>query len=59
MLAGRSREQVEALYRSRQPFYALADLAVDAGEGGPDQVAARVLLALRARERGADARAAR
>lgn len=51
MLAGRSRDDVETLYRSREPFYAQADLAVDTTGLGPDQVAARVLKALRPRER--------
>jgi shikimate kinase len=50
MLAGRSRDDVEALYRAREPFYAQADLAVDTTGLGPDQVAARVLEALRPRE---------
>ena len=49
MLAGRSREDVEALYRSREPFYREADLAVDTTHLGPDEVAARVLQALQAR----------
>jgi shikimate kinase len=53
MLAGRSREEVEALYRSREPFYAQADLAVDTTGLGPDQVAAEVLRALASRERTA------
>ncbi len=50
MLAGRSRDEVEALYRSRAPFYAQADVAVDTTALGPDQVAARVLKVLRSRE---------
>ncbi len=53
MLAGRSREDVEALYQSRVPFYAQADFAVDTTALGPDQVAAEVLTALGLRERAA------
>jgi shikimate kinase len=51
MLAGRSRDDVLALYRSREPFYRRADLTVDTTSLGPDEVAARVLAALRSRER--------
>ena len=50
---------MEALYRSREPFYGEADFAVDTTALGPDQVAAQVLLALRSRERGARERTAR
>jgi shikimate kinase len=50
MLRGRSRDEVEALYRAREPFYRRADLAVDTTDAGPDQVATRILLALRPRE---------
>ena len=53
MLAGRSREDVEALYQSRMPFYAQADFAVDTTALGPDQVAAEILTALGLRERAA------
>lgn len=53
MLAHRSRDEVEALYRSREPFYRAADLIVDTTGLGPDQVVARVLAALAARERAA------
>jgi shikimate kinase len=49
MLAGRSREEVEALYRAREPYYRQADLAVDTTGIGPDEVANRVLRALRDR----------
>ena len=59
MLARRSREEVEALYRSREPFYGEADFAVDTTALGPDQVAAQVLLALRSRGPGARERTAR
>ncbi|HXA95508.1 MAG TPA: shikimate kinase [Candidatus Dormibacteraeota bacterium] len=47
MLAGRSRDDVEALFRAREAFYREADLSVDTTGIGPDQVAAQVLLALR------------
>jgi len=53
MLAGRTREDVLALYRSREPFYARADVTVDAGRLGPDQIAVRIARALAARERQA------
>ena len=46
MLSGRTREQVEALYEARRPFYAKADLAVDTTGLNPDQVAARAAAAL-------------
>ncbi len=53
MLAGRSREEAERLYRAREPFYRQADLTVDTTALGPDQVAAQILSALAARERAA------
>lgn len=53
MLIGRSREDVAALHRSREPFYRQADLTIDTTTIGPDQVAARILSALEARERTA------
>jgi shikimate kinase len=53
MLAGRSREEVEGLYRSREPYYRHAHLTVDTDGLGPEQVTARVLHALRAPERAA------
>jgi shikimate kinase len=59
MLADRSRGDVQALYQSRVPFYAQADIAVDTTALGPDQVAAEILKALRARERTASGRTAR
>ena len=49
MLARRSREEAEALYRSREPYYRQADLTVDTTRLGPDQVVARVLQGLQAR----------
>ena len=51
MLAGKSREEAEALYRSRKTFYRQADLTVDTAGIGVDQVAAQVLHILRARAR--------
>jgi shikimate kinase len=53
MLAGRTREEAEALYRAREPFYRQADLTVDTTAMGPDQAAAQILSALMARERAA------
>lgn len=52
MLAGRPREEAEALYRARTVFYSQADITVDTTTLGPDQVAARVVTAVRSRERG-------
>jgi shikimate kinase len=51
MLAGKSRDEVEALYRSRVPFYRRADLTVDTTALTPDQVARQIARALRERER--------
>jgi len=51
MLAGKSREEAEALYHSREAFYRQADLTVDTVGIGVDQVAARVLRRLRSRTR--------
>ena len=53
MLAGRTREEAEALYLAREPFYRQADLTVDTAAMGPDQTAAQILSALMARERAA------
>jgi len=53
MLSGRTREQTEALYEARKPFYAKADLAIDTTGLDPDQVAARVAAALAERRRQA------
>ena len=47
MLAGRAAEEVETLYRAREPYYARAHVTVDTTGLGPDQVVARVLAALR------------
>jgi shikimate kinase len=47
MLAGRERDDVEALYRAREPYYRQADLAIDTTGINPDQVVTKLLLALR------------
>ena len=53
MLAGRRREEVQALYESRLPYYGRAHVIVETDGLGIDQVAARVCQALRLREREA------
>ena len=53
MLAGRTRDDVRTLYRSREPFYARASFTVDTTSLGPDQVAARIAGVLRSRDRQA------
>jgi shikimate kinase len=53
MLHGKTREQAEALYEGRKPFYAQADLVVETAGLNPDQVAAHVAAALSARLRQA------
>ncbi len=55
MLASRTRADVEALYRAREPYYRQADITVDTSTLGPDQVAARVALALAERKPAAGA----
>jgi shikimate kinase len=47
MLAGRTFEQIEALYRAREPYYSRAHVSVDTTGLGPDEVVARLLAALR------------
>ena len=47
MLEGRSTEEVEALYRARQPYYRRAHVTIDTTGIGADQVVARILTALR------------
>ena len=47
MLAGRGRDEIEALYRAREPYYRQADLTVDTTSINPDQVVSKLLLALR------------
>ena len=55
MLASRSRAEVEALYRAREPYYRQADITVDTTALGPDQVTARVARALAERRPAAGA----
>jgi len=43
----RSPAEVEALYRSREPYYARAHVTIDTAGLGVDQVVSRVLAALR------------
>jgi len=50
LLAGRSFEDVQTLYRAREPYYARAHVTVDTAGLGPDAVAGRVLAALRERD---------
>jgi len=47
MLAGRTRDEVAAIYHSREAYYRQADLTVDTTDRNTDQVVAQVLLALR------------
>lgn len=47
VLAGRTFEEVEALYGQREPHYARAHVTVDTTGLGPDQVVTRLLAALR------------
>ena len=51
MLHGKTHDEIEALYKSRVPFYAKADLTVDTTRLNPDQAAAEVWKALQARAR--------
>jgi shikimate kinase len=46
MLAGRARDEIEALYRAREPYYRQADLTIDTTGLTPDQIVSRLLLAL-------------
>jgi shikimate kinase len=46
MLAGRSRDEVAALYRAREPFYRQAHRIVDTTDLGLDEVARHVVRAL-------------
>jgi shikimate kinase len=48
MLDGRPFEEIEKLYREREPYYRRAHITVDTTGLGPDQVVARVIAALRA-----------
>jgi shikimate kinase len=47
MLAGRSREEIDALYRQREPYYQQAHLTIDTTGLGVDQVVSRLLSILR------------
>jgi shikimate kinase len=47
MLEGKSMEDVETLYRAREPYYARADVVIDTTDADPDDVVARLLGALR------------
>jgi len=47
MLDGRSIAEIEELFRARQPYYRRAHIAIDTTGLGADQVAVRVLAALR------------
>lgn len=49
VLAGRTSDDVEALYRQREPYYRRAHLVLDTTGLGPDEVVARLLSALRQR----------
>ena len=49
MLDGRSPEEIAALYRGREAFYAQAHVTVDTAGLGIDQVVGRILAALRER----------
>ena len=51
MLAGRTRDEVRALYHLREAFYRQADLTVDTTSRSPDQVAGQIIGALASRER--------
>jgi len=53
MLDGRSREEIDALYRAREPYYREADVTIETSGLGVDQVVARVLSALSERSHGA------
>jgi shikimate kinase len=47
MLDGRGSEELEALYRAREPYYARAHLRVDTAGQTVDQVVSRIMAALR------------
>lgn len=47
MLQGRTAEELESLYREREPYYRRAHIAVDTAGMGVDQVVRRVVAALR------------
>jgi shikimate kinase len=47
MLSSRTPEEIEALFRARESYYARAHLSVDTAGLGVDQVVARLLVTLR------------
>lgn len=47
MLQGRAVEELETLYREREPYYRRAHVVVDTGGMGVDQVVRRLVAALR------------
>lgn len=47
MLAGRPWEEIEALYRQREPFYRRAHVTVDTTDLGVEEVVTRLLATLR------------
>jgi len=47
MLAGRTRDEVVAIHRAREPYYRQADVTVDTTHRTTDQVVADILRALR------------
>jgi shikimate kinase len=49
MLEGRSPEEIAALYRARESYYAQAHVTIDTAGLGVDQVVARIMAALRER----------
>ncbi|MGH7264083.1 MAG: shikimate kinase [Candidatus Rokuibacteriota bacterium] len=51
MLAGRSREEIAALYEARRAYYGRAHLALDVSSLGVDAVVARIMRHLRERDR--------
>jgi shikimate kinase len=51
MLAGRSLDEVRALFEARKSYYSQAHLAIDTTHLGVDAVVSRIVRELRARER--------
>ncbi|MBI4593339.1 MAG: shikimate kinase [Candidatus Rokubacteria bacterium] len=49
LLAGKSPDAIDALYREREAYYRQADLVIDTTGFGPDEVVERLLAALRQR----------
>jgi shikimate kinase len=52
MLAGRSHDQIDALYRAREPYYGQAHLRIDTSGRTVDQVVAELLAAVRGAHAG-------